>query len=90
MKYEIQWLQSALDELARAWTAAPSQVRKEITQASYEIDAQLIMNPDDQGESRPNGRRIAFFLPLGLIYRVDSQNAVVTVLHVWRFRKRAK
>jgi mRNA-degrading endonuclease RelE of RelBE toxin-antitoxin system len=90
MKYEILWLQSALDELTRAWTAAPSHVRQAITKVSHEIDAQLIVNPEDQGESRPKGRRIAFFPPLGITYRVDSQNSVVFVIHVWCFRKRIK
>ena len=87
MKLHIEWLQSALDELSKIWTEAPSSVRKAITAASHDIDKHLPNRPDEQGESRPDGRRIAFFPPLGITYRVEVQSSVVIVIHVWRFHQ---
>ena len=87
MKYHIEWLQSASDELTAIWIAAPSPLRKTITAASHALDKQLQINPDQQGESRPNDRRIAFFPPLSVTFRVDEKSAVVTVIHVWCFQQ---
>jgi hypothetical protein len=88
MKYHILWLQSALDELTKIWTDSPSPMRQAITKASHAIDTQLVINPEEQGESRPKGRRIEFFPPLGVTFRIDVQNAIVVVIHVWCFRQR--
>ena len=67
MTYRILWLQSALDELTEIWINAPSQLRKAITKASRSIDTDLVVNPETNGESRPEGRRVEFFPPLGVI-----------------------
>lgn len=85
--FRVEWLQSALDELALIWMSANTSQRQAITAASHDIDKQLPINPHEQGESRPNGRRIQFFPPLGITYRADEENAVVVVVHVWRFRQ---
>lgn len=90
MKYQVLWLQSALDDLTNVWTNAPSQLRQAISKAGHAIDTQLVIDPEDQGESRPQGRRIAFFPPLGVSYRVDVQHAAVAVVHVWCFQKGLK
>jgi hypothetical protein len=90
MKYQVLWLNSALDDLTNVWTNALPQMRQAITEAGNAIDTQLGNNPDEQGESRPKGRRIEFFPPLGVIYRVDIQHAAVAIVHVWQFQKRAK
>jgi hypothetical protein len=86
--FRVEWLQSALNELATIWMQAPSARRQAITAASHAIDQQLANNPQEQGESRPKGRRVQFFPPLGVTYRVDVNNAVVVVIHVWLFRQR--
>ncbi len=86
MKYQIVWLQSALDELTEIWTNASSQLRKAVTKASHAVDVELLANPEDKGESRPNGRRVEFFPPLGVTYRVNIQDGIVVILHVWCFR----
>jgi hypothetical protein len=87
MIYEVEWLHSALDELAGIWIKATPSQRQAITAASHAIDQQLAMNPEDHGESRPKGRRIHFSPPLGVSYRVDTLNATVLVVHVWQFRQ---
>lgn len=86
MTFRVEWIDTALKELASMWLAANSRTRKRITKAAHEIDLQLAQDPLQVGESRPRGRRVLFEAPLGVTYRVD--NGVVTVLHVWRFRER--
>ncbi len=90
MKYQVLWLQSAPDDLTSVWTSAPPEERQAVNKAGHAIDTQLSVNPNEQGESRSRDRRIEFFPPLGVIYRVDIQHAAVAIVHVWRFQKRAK
>ncbi len=86
--FRVEWLQSALSDLATIWIAADSATRQAITSAAQSIDDQLKADPHHQGESRPDGERILFAPPLGLLFEIDQQRSVVTVLHVWRFRRR--
>lgn len=83
--FRVRWKQSALDELTALWMAADSEGRREITAAAHRIDQLLQGDPEDQGESRPGGRRILFVPPLGLLFRVDAALSVVRVLHVWHY-----
>jgi hypothetical protein len=83
--FRVRWKQSALDELAALWMAADSEGRRAITAATHRIDQLLQGDPENQGESRPGGRRILFVPPLGLLYRVDPAQSVVHVLQVWRY-----
>jgi hypothetical protein len=86
--YRVDWLQSALDELAAVWLRADVAERKAITAASHQIDQQLQTDPDDQSESRSGGRRLLIVAPLGVTFRVEPATSTVAVLHVWRFRQR--
>ncbi len=53
---------------------------------SHIIDQLLESNPEEVGESRPEGRRIAFVSPLGVLFRLKTAS-VVEVLHVWLFER---
>lgn len=86
--YRVEWLQSALDELTPMWMAADSAQRQAISAASHMIDLRLRDDPANVGESRPGGRRISFFPPLAVRFKVDSNHQVVTILHVRLFRRR--
>jgi hypothetical protein len=86
--YRVEWLQSALDELADAWAKADSVQRQAITTASHAIEQQLQRNAPNEGEPRPRGRRIAFVPPLAVTFRVEADGQTVTVLHVRFFGKR--
>jgi hypothetical protein len=83
--WTVDWLQSALDELADIWNQADSTIRRDITSACHEIDQRLSRNPHTEGESRTGDRRLLFVHPLGVLYRVDSQDSKVEILHVWRY-----
>lgn len=88
--FRIEWLQSALNELARLWLEVDSALRKEITRACHEIEGRLQTDPEHEGESRAKGRRIAFSPPLAVIYRVDLPASRVAVLDVVLMRRRHK
>jgi hypothetical protein len=81
--YTVRWKRSARDELTDLWLQADPATRQAITRASHQVDQRLAHDPDTVGESRPNGRRIFFCRPLGLVFRVDAQARAVYVLHVW-------
>ena len=55
MTFRVEWLQSARDDLARIWARADFMERQAITAASALLDQKLQNDPDDQGESRPDG-----------------------------------
>jgi hypothetical protein len=44
--FQVVWLQTALDELAAAWTNADSSIRQEITRAAQELDRELQSIPE--------------------------------------------
>jgi hypothetical protein len=90
MRFRVEWLQSALDELTTAWTEADSATRQEITSAAHQIDFELQSNPYRFGETRAEGRRVHFVYPLALAFRVELDEQTVTVLHVWRFFRHSK
>ena len=55
--FRVEWLQSALDELAEVWTEADSPARQAITAAAHRIEQLLQSQPHAQGESRAEGQR---------------------------------
>lgn len=84
MNYSVVWLPDAEQELADLWLNSSD--RGAITKAAAVLDQLLERDPAQEGESRPNGRRILFAAPLAAIYRVHSDKEQVDVLHVWQFR----
>jgi hypothetical protein len=86
--YRVEWLQSALDELTRQWVQANSSERQAITAAAHAVERRLAEDPLAEGESRPKGRRIAFFAPLAVTFRADDERRTALVLHVRVFRRR--
>lgn len=87
--FRVEYLQSALDDLAAAWLNADSTTRSMITAATNRIDIGLLRNPQNVGESRPGGRRILFELPLAAVYRIDSDGNTVIVVEMWLVPKRS-
>jgi hypothetical protein len=83
--HRIRWKRSALNELAAMWVATDSPTRVAITAAAQGIDQLLQHDPENEGESRPNGRRVLFVPPLGALYRVRTDELTVRVLKVWKF-----
>jgi hypothetical protein len=86
--YRVEWLQTALNQLAALWTPADSTLRQAITAASHQIDQQLQTDPISASESRPGGRRVFFASPLGILFRMEADGQTVSILRVWLFRRR--
>jgi hypothetical protein len=86
--FRVEWLQSALDELADLWTKADPVQRQAITGASHLLDQRLKRDPHVEGESRSRGRRITFAPPLAITFRIEPDGQTVTVLQVRMFRPR--
>ncbi len=86
--FRVQWLQTALDQLATAWVNADSTLRAQITRATQQIDHSLQTDPLQDSESRPGGRRVLFVAPLGILFRIEADGQTVSVLRVWLFRRK--
>lgn len=83
---KIHWSATARTELADMWLAAGSNRRQSIAAAAHSIDKRLAKDPVSAGESRPEDMRIYFDPPLGVLFRVEDDEAVVHIVHVWQFR----
>jgi plasmid stabilization system protein ParE len=86
--FRVRRERRALDELTRLSTQADSATRQAVTSASHAIDQRLRQNPQQEGESRPRGRRIAFMPPLAVVFRVERDGQTVSVLQIRLFRRR--
>ena len=86
--FQIEWLASALNELTALWLEADSATRRAIRDSVSAIERQLRRDPNSPGESREGSERVIFFDPVGASVEVDDDHRRVTVLHVWRIRKR--
>jgi hypothetical protein len=86
MSYTVSWTAHAEAELARIWNEAGDRMR--ITNAARQIDIQLRRDPTSAGESRELGTRIFFVSPLAVTFHVSTEDRLVRVVDVWRFRWR--
>jgi plasmid stabilization system protein ParE len=86
--FRVEWLQSALNELAAIWSAAPSADRQAITTASHTLDARLQHDPHNEEKSRGGARRFTFIPPLAVTFQMEADGQRVTVLHVRMYRRR--
>lgn len=85
--YRVDWLQSALDELAAIWTTADSSRRAAVTAATDAIEQRLKLDAANEGESRTGGRRITFAAPLAVTFQIEPDGVTATVLHVRLFAR---
>ena len=86
--FRVEWLQSALNDLADAWMQGDAAQREAINVAVRGIDFRLERNPQTEGESRDKEIRVTFAAPLAVTFEIDATNAVVLVHHAWTFRRR--
>ncbi len=86
MKYTVLWTKNAEAQLTKLWLDAAN--RKAVTQAAHEIDAVLASAAASVGESRPDGSRILFVPPLGVLFHLDAGDLKVFVVKVWQYKKR--
>jgi hypothetical protein len=83
VRYKVTWLPSADSRLAELWMT--SRWASRITSAADWYELNLATRPNEIGESRPAGFRVAFEFPLGITFYVDEVAKEVTVIRVWVF-----
>ncbi len=88
--FRVEWLETALEELAALWLRADSESRRLVTAAARALDEALTDRPEEKGESRAEGERVFFSFPLGVVFDVDHNRSVARVLHVWDIRRKPK
>jgi plasmid stabilization system protein ParE len=81
MNYTVVWSTAAESDLARIWLEATN--RDRIAAAANSINQRLKNNPEEVGESREDGRRICFELPLRVVFRVHPADRIVRVVSAW-------
>jgi len=85
MKYTVLWVRRAESKLAQIWNEAAD--RTAVTHAANSVDKVLGNDPENCGESRPDGQRIHIVSPLAVTFRVEIDDRIVRVVDVWRFRR---
>jgi len=80
MSFSVLWLPEAEQELARIWMEATD--RLAVRNAADILDRRLSSHPNDVGESRSGGRRIAFEKPLIIVFKIDPRAQTVEVQRV--------
>jgi len=83
MKYTVLWSATAEQSLAKMW--ADHRIRADVATAANAIDSRLRANPEEAGESREHTWRILLVPPLGVKFRVLSDDRTVQVMYVWQF-----
>jgi hypothetical protein len=89
--YDVEWLDTARDDLESLWEQADDDTRPAIERALGRIGDRLAIAPYTEGESRPPGHiHLLFELPLRVTYRIERFQGAVTVLHVRLILKRPR
>ncbi|MFQ5731401.1 MAG: hypothetical protein ACE5KM_05535 [Planctomycetaceae bacterium] len=88
--FRVEWLPTALEELAAIWATADESARTATTQAAHQVDTLLSNGPLNEGESRAGDYRIMYVPPLAIYYRVDLASRVVIVNQVWPMKRRQR
>ena len=86
MAFHVNWKPSARDRITEIWIDATD--RGQITRATDIIDEALRTNPETFGESRSGNLRIAFVLPLAVMFEVFNDDLRVDVLAILRTDRR--
>lgn len=81
MKYTVVWKPEAERRLAELWMEADDP--EQLSDAANLIERELRVNPGAVGEQRIGSIRVVFVAPLGVFFRVSSEDRQVLVLSVW-------
>jgi plasmid stabilization system protein ParE len=87
MKYRLFWSPEADQEIERI-VNSESRMKHLLGEAIRSINKQLISDPLNFGESRPDGVRIGFKQPLAFFYEVLEDVQSVILLAIWRTDRR--
>jgi hypothetical protein len=80
MNYTVVWRREAEDQFTALWIRSVN--KNAMTGYMDQIDRILEQDPHDQGESRNENTRLAFFRPLCVRYQIDEPAKTVTVVSI--------
>ena len=86
MSYDIVWDVAAYRKLEKIWSEATP--NGPAVDSFDEIERRLSESPEQEGESRPHGRRILIIAPLGIVFRQQQRLREVHILDVRDFPRR--
>lgn len=81
MRYTVIWTDSAEQNLAAVWLAAPD--RNAVTSAANIVDQLLADDPETRGETRFDTVRSLVIVPLGVDFEIVELDRIVYVLSAW-------
>jgi len=87
MKYRLFWSPEA-DQEIELIVKNESRFQQLLGETIRSINQQLVTEPWDFGESRPDGTRIGFKEPLAFYYEVLEDVRTVILLTIWRTNRR--
>ena len=82
MRYIVEWNDDVVREYQAIHEVAPDPGK--VYRAVEAIDEELQDDPAVKGESRPDGLRITFAKPIGVLYHVVEAKRKVFVVGIWR------
>jgi len=88
VKWTVTYQPSAQNELANIWLNAAD--RQAVADAADEIDRLLATDPFEASESRSGTTRIIIERPLTALFEAYPDDALVNVIAVIRWRRRAR
>ena len=77
MNFTVTWMPPTEGQLATIWMNAMD--RNAVTEAMYKLEQRLAEDPLNEGESRAGDERIAFELPLSVLFQVFPDDMKVEV-----------
>ncbi len=86
--FAVLWVRSTLDDLERIRGETNASQWEIVRAAIREIERRLGDDPEEEGESRPDGQRISFAAPLAFTFQPVPDQQLVIVSSVWWFGKR--
>lgn len=78
--YRLYWSRAFQKWLGTVWDTIGDDARVQVANAINLLSHRLIHNPIGQSESRAANRRIAYERPLAVIFSINFETDVVTVL----------
>jgi len=87
MRHDVVWTARAFRRLEKIWDEAYD--REAIAHAVDRIQDHLAVDASLKGESRPEGLRVFFAAPLGVVFWTNERTTEVEIVDVWAFRSTA-
>ena len=81
MKYTVVWKPEAERRLTELWMESEDQ--QKLADAANLLERELALVPESLGEEREEGTRVVIVPPLGIHFRLHSEDRRVVVLTVW-------